>query len=58
MSALVRAMEQRGVAALARAVWTAGSDKVNFGALTPYITDEGDFLLFTPLPYSEAGSDG
>jgi ATP-dependent DNA helicase 2 subunit 2 len=51
-------MEQRGVAALARAVWTAGSDKVNFGALTPYITDEGDFLLFTPLPYSEAGSDG
>ena len=53
MSALARAMERKGVAALTRAVWTQNSDKVNFGALTPHITAEGDFLLFVPLPYSE-----
>ena len=34
-------------------MWTQNSDKVNFGALTPHITAEGDFLLFVPLPYSE-----
>ena len=38
MSALARAMERNGVAALTRAVWTQNSDKVNFGALTPHIT--------------------
>ena len=53
MSALARAMKRKGVAALTRAVWTQNSDKVSFGALTPHITPEGDFLVFTPLPYAE-----
>jgi ATP-dependent DNA helicase 2 subunit 2 len=40
MSALARAMERKGVAALTRAVWTQNSDKVSFGALTPHIIPE------------------
>lgn len=53
MSALARAMQRKGVAALTRAVWMQGSDKVSFGALTPHVVPEGDFLLFVPLPYAE-----
>jgi len=53
MSALARAMRSKGVAALTRAVWMQNSDRVSFGALTPHCTSEGDFLLFTPLPYAE-----
>jgi len=46
-------MQRKGQAALVRAVWTQNSDKVSFGALTPHITKEGDFLLFVPLPFAE-----
>ena len=53
MSAMARAMQRKGQAALVRAVWTQNSDKVSFGALTPHITKEGDFLLFVPLPFAE-----
>ena len=53
MSSLARAMKRKGVAALTRAVWMQNSDRVSFGALTPHCTGEGDFLLFTPLPYAE-----
>jgi ATP-dependent DNA helicase 2 subunit 2 len=53
MSALAKAMLHTGTAALTRAVWSQNSDKVSFGALTPHITPEGDFLIFTPMPYSE-----
>lgn len=53
MSALARAMQRKGVAALTRAVWSQNSDKVTFGALMPHIVPEGDFLLFVPMPYAE-----
>ena len=53
MSALARAMKKKGVAALTRAVFTQNSDKVSFGALTPWCVPEGDFLVFTPLPFAE-----
>ena len=53
MSSLARAMQRKGVAALTRAVWMQNSDRVSFGALTPHCVREGDFLLFTPLPFAE-----
>ena len=53
LSALAQAMARQGLAALTRAVWTQNSDRVSFGALTPHRVDEGDFLLFVPLPYAE-----
>jgi len=56
LSAFARALDRQGKCALCRACWRDTGDKgggVHFGALTPRFLPEGDFLLFTPLPYAE-----
>ena len=52
LSAFAKALERKGKCALCRACFREGS-VVHFGALTPKFLPEGDFLLFSPLPYAE-----
>ena len=53
LSALARALDDAGLALLVRGAWTESTSTIHIGALTPRISDEGDFLLFTPLPFKE-----
>ena len=52
LSAFARALDKKGKCALCRACFREGSG-IHFGALTPKFLPEGDFLLFSPLPYAE-----
>ena len=51
LSAFARALDKKGKCALCRC-FREGSG-IHFGALTPKFLPEGDFLLFSPLPYAE-----
>jgi len=53
LSALALALDDAKLALLVRGAWTEGSSTVHIGALTPRLTDAGDFLLYTPLPFEE-----
>jgi len=53
LSAIARALDDAKLALLVRGAWTENSSVVHIGALTPHLTDTGDFLLYTPLPFKE-----
>lgn len=53
MSAIAQALERGKVALLVRGAWSDSANAVHIGALTPRITEAGDFLLYTPLPFKE-----
>ena len=53
MSAIAQALERGKLALLVRGVWSDAANAVHIGALTPRITEAGDFLLYTPLPFKE-----
>lgn len=52
LSAFARALDRKGKCALCRACFREGSG-IHFGALTAKFLPEGDFLLFSPLPFAE-----
>lgn len=53
MSAIAQALERGKLALLVRGAWSDSANAVHIGALTPRITEAGDFLLYTPLPFKE-----
>lgn len=53
LSALARALDDAKLALLVRGAFTEGTTSIHIGALTPRLTDAGDFLLYTPLPFKE-----
>lgn len=53
MSAIAQALDRGKLALLVRGAWSDSANAVHIGALTPRITESGDFLLYTPLPFKE-----
>lgn len=53
LSALARSLHDAELALLVRGAWANSTTSIHIGALTSRLTPEGDFLLFTPMPFKE-----
>jgi len=46
-------MDDAKLALFVRGAWTESTTTIHTGTLKPHFTEAGDFLLYTPLPFTE-----